>query len=199
MLFGNTESIALDMLSALNKVDYLVVDLKRVITADQASILLLSDLRRRKGVQAKHLSSPSQHLYRFKRHLKALARSPQDPAWLQFDDIDHAVEWCEDRSVAEAELASSTHLNMTDLCHQYLCSDMIPEEIGELSEVVMEKQFPAGSRIVRQGDHADSLYFILDDQVDVLVVDWTKCSSTVDSQRCIGTCRKIGLIWAKGC
>lgn len=83
MLFGNTESIALDMLSALNKVDYLVVHLDWVITADQASILLFSDLCLREGVRAKHLFfTDCQHLYRFKKHLKALARSPQDPAWL---------------------------------------------------------------------------------------------------------------------
>ena len=170
LLFGNTESVTLDMLSALAEVDYLVVDLKRVIAADWSSLLLLSDLCRRAGVEGKHLFfTDCQHLYRFKKHLRAQKGTHQVPDWLQFDDTDHAVEWCEDRLLVEAELASSSDPCRTDLCDQYLCSDMTPEELNELHEVGAERRFPAGSTIVHSGDPAKSLYFILDGQVDVLV------------------------------
>ena len=46
---------------------------------------------------------------------------------------------------------------------------MTAEELDELRGVGTERAFQAGTRIVRSGDPAKSLYFILDGQVDVLV------------------------------
>jgi len=170
LLFGNTESVILDMLSAFAEVDYLVVDLKRVIAVDRAATLLLSDLCLRAGEQCKQLFfTDCQHLYRFKKHLRTLAGPGQEPGWLHFDDTDHAVEWCENRLTAEAELASSSEPCVKDLCHQYLCSGMTPEELEALAKAGEERRFSAGTRIVRAGDPAKSMYFILDGVVDVVV------------------------------
>jgi len=168
--FGNTESVTLDMLSAFAEVDYLVVDLKRVIAVDRAATLLLIDLCKRAREQLKQLFfTDCQHLYLFKKHLRMLDGPSQEPGWLQFDDTDHAVEWCEDRLTAEAELTPSGAPCAGDLCHQYLCSGMTSEELDGLAKAGEEKRFAAGTRIVRAGDLAKSMYFILDGVVDVVV------------------------------
>jgi glutaminase len=44
LLFGSAESVGVEILSELARVDYLVIDLKRVIGTDRASILVLSEL-----------------------------------------------------------------------------------------------------------------------------------------------------------
>ncbi len=170
LLFGNTESVALDMLSALFEIDYLVVDLKRVIAADRSALLLLDDLCLRAGIEGKHLFfTDCQHLYRLRKHLRTLPAGQQVPDWLNFDDTDHAVEWCEDQLIAEDEVASAMEPCATDLCHQYLCSTMTAAELEGLRKVGVQRRFSAGTQIVRSGDPADSLFFILDGQVDVLV------------------------------
>ena len=170
LLFGNTESVTLDMLAALAEADHLIVDLKRVIAADRSSILLLSELCRRAGIEGKYLFfTHCQHLYGFKKHLRTLKDAPEERAWLRFDDTDHAVEWCEDRLIAEAGLASSAEPCATDLCHQYLCSNMTTEELRGLREVAVERRFSAGTRILRSGDPATSMFFIVECEVDVMV------------------------------
>jgi glutaminase len=169
LLFGNTESLTLDMLAALSEADYLVIDLRRVIACDMASILLLSGLCERVAAQARALFfTDCTQLYRLKKHLQSLTLT-QQPGWLYFEDTDRAVEWCENRLLAAADLAPAVEPVGTDLCRQYLCAGMTPEEIQSLRGAGQDRRFPAGTRIVCAGDEADSLYFILSGQVEVLV------------------------------
>jgi len=170
LLFGNTESVTLDMLGALSEADYLVVDLKRVIAADRASILLLSELCRLTAERGKYLFfADCQHLYRFKKHLRAPGMQVQQPDWLHFEDADHAVEWCEDQLIAGARGADGGGPCAVELCDQYLCAGLTRRELEGLSRVGTERRFAAGTRIVHAGDPAESMYFILSGQVEVLV------------------------------
>ena len=170
LLFGNTESVALDMLSALSEVDFIVVDLKRVIAMDRASILLLSEVCHRTAEQDKRLLFTNcAQLYRFKKHLRTLDEPTQAPGWLAFDDTDHALEWCENQLIDAAQIAIPKDEDAADLCQHYLCADLTDAEQEALRNGGNEQQFTAGSHIVRKGDPANSMFFILSGQVEVLV------------------------------
>jgi glutaminase len=149
------------------------VDLKRVVAADRSSILVLSELCARTVGEGKWLFfTTCQHLYQFRRQLQKLAdeNKAQVPGWLEFDDTDYAVEWCENDLIAAGiDLASAPKSSRMDLGQQYLCSGMTKIELAHLNETGVEKQFAAGTPIVRAGDPADCLYFILSGEVDVLV------------------------------
>jgi glutaminase len=168
--FGNTESVTLEMLSGLADIDFVVIDLKRVVAADRSSIMLFGDLSTRFADDNKYLFfTECQHLYRFRQHLRNQRTPQQDPEWFFFDDTDHAVEWCENCLLEETALAPSDENCGMNLCDQYLCSGMVPEEIEALNRVGKERGFAVGAQVVRTGDPADALYFILDGQVDVMV------------------------------
>ena len=170
LLFGNTESVALEMLSGLAEADYVVVDLKRVVAADRASTRMFADLCSQVAGEDKHLFfTECGHLYRFRKYFRDHQVLHQEPGWFDFEDTDHAVEWCEDRLLDGTELNTKTEDCETDLCHQYLCSGMSPDELRMLRSIGEERSFPSGSQVVRTGDPADSLYFIVDGQVDVVV------------------------------
>jgi glutaminase len=79
------------------------------------------------------------------------------------------VEWCENRLLAGAHIELTTDLPSQDLCEQYLCTGMTPQELASLEQAGEQREFAQGTRIVRAGDTAESLYFILSGQVDVLV------------------------------
>jgi glutaminase len=168
--FGNTESVTLEMLSGLSDIDFLVIDLKRVVAADRSSILLFGDLSARFAGEKKHLFfTECQHLYRFRKHLKDQQVPQQDPEWFFFEDTVHAVEWCENHLLQKMDMVPTVEHCRTDLCDQYLCSGMAPDELQALRRVGQEHSFPVGEPVVRAGDPADSLYFILGGQVDVVV------------------------------
>lgn len=177
LLFGSAESVGVEILSELAVVDYLVIDLKRVIGTDRASILVLSELAGRIATEGKFLFfTDCKNLYRFRKHLLGEAVGTQalgqEPGPLHFEDADHAVEWCENQLIAEAEAAgagNATGASVQDLGAQYLCSGMTSAELDELRASGEERTFPAGSRIFRAGDAAQSMYFIFSGEVEVWI------------------------------
>ena len=170
LLFGNAESVTFDMLGSLAEIDYLVVNLRRVIAADRAAIRLLSELCSRAAEQRKGLFfTDCEQLYTFRRHLQRLARDPQVPDWLRFGDTDHAVEWCEDRLIASRGDATHAAGPATGLCDQYLCTGMSEDQLDHLRASGTERRFSAGTAVFKAGDPADCLYFILAGDVEVLV------------------------------
>ena len=170
LLFGSAESVILDMLAALAETEFLVVDLKRVVAADNASITLLGELGAGFAAEGKTLFfTDCRHLYRFKKHLRKERPAAQQPDWLEFDDTDHAIEWCEDQLIGDSAAVQAPAEAARDLSLQYLCTGMTAEELSALRQTGHERNFKAGSLICRAGDPAESMYFIYSGEVEVAV------------------------------
>lgn len=168
--FGGTESVTLDMLSALPELDFLVLDFKRVTAADQASILVIAELCRRVVAEGKRIFlTDCRQLYRLTKHLRKEFPDAQTPDCLHFEDADHAVEWCENQLLADASLPSDTAGPGADLSQQYLCAGMGSAELDTLRALGTERRFLVGTHVFRQGDPAASMYFILEGDVEVWV------------------------------
>ena len=169
LLFGSAESVGVEILSELAQVDYLVIDLKRVIGMDQASILVLSELCMRIADQGKRLFfTDSKNLYRFRKHLQGNAYRGKEPGPLHFEDTDHAVEWCENQLIAQTD-TTGADTSVADLSHQYLCAAMTHEELESLRHAGREREFKTGERIFDAGDRAESMFFILSGEVEVWI------------------------------
>ena len=67
--------------------------------------------------------------------------------WLDFNDTDHAVEWCENRLIAEAGLGEEHLQASCDLSQQYLCQGMTPAELESVKQSGSERPYPAGEVI----------------------------------------------------
>ncbi len=174
LLFGSAESVGLEILSGLAMADFLVVDLKRVIGTDRASILVLRELSMRIAAEGKYLFfTDCQNLYRFRKHLHTEPQNIQVPDPLHFGDADHAIEWCENQLIADMQ-TSGTDASVADLSAQYLCSGMTPEEIEALRRLGEQRTFPPGTLILKAGDSADSMFFIFSGEVEA----WVDAGST---------------------
>lgn len=172
LLFGNTESVTFDMLSALDEIDYLVIDMKRVVAADRSAILVLSTICTEAVSEGKWIFfTDCPQLYRFRRHLQRLQKADAfaEPGWLAFEDTDHAVEWCENHLIARNTRANGDTVPHVDLSQQYLCSGMSETELEGLRVSAVECRFAPHELIIKAGDPADCLYFILQGEVEVLV------------------------------
>ncbi len=169
LLFGSAESVGLEILSELATADYLIIDLKRVIGTDRASILVLSELCERVAEEGKRLFfTDCRNLYRLRKHLQGRPPCLQDPDPLRFEDADHAVEWCENQLIAEAQ-TTGADTSVADLSTQYLCSGMTAAELEDLRRFGEDREFPSGTRIFKAGDSAESMYFIFSGEVEVWI------------------------------
>jgi len=170
LLFGSAESVTLEMLSALADVDYIIVDLKRLVSIDEASIRLLTDLCKPALEFGKRLFfTDCTHLYRLEKYFKRCVDATQAPGWLDFEDTDHALEWCENQLIAEVNTNSGDLPSRLDLSRQYLCTGMTPDEIETLQQTGKIVQFSAGCTIFRVGEEGYSLFFLLDGEVEASI------------------------------
>ncbi len=169
LLFGSAESVGLEILSELAGIDYLVVDLKRVIGTDRASMLVLSELCMRISDDGKRLFfTDTENLDPFRKHLQGDAYRAQEPGPLHFEDTDHALEWCENQLIAQAD-TTGTDTSVADLSHQYLCAAMTGDELEALRQAGRAREYKAGSRIFDAGDCAESMFFIFGGEIEVWI------------------------------
>jgi glutaminase len=168
LLFGNTESVVLGILSDLSEFDYLIISLRRAINLDRSAIQLFTELCLRVNEADKVVFfTDCQHLYRLRKKLQAIDVGTQDPGWLSFADSDHAQEWCEDRLLVD--LITGSREQVADLSAQHLCKGMTDETLERLRSLGQQRRFASGECIVKTGEPAESMFFINAGELEVVV------------------------------
>lgn len=167
MVFASAEIVIRESMRAAEGAAYLVIDFARAGMIDEGAVsMLLELLHTLHGHGKKVLVTGLTHKYQLARALrKGLPHVDQLPL-LACEDIDHALEWCEDALLAEHSAAAERE---TPLALQPFCKDFSSAELDALASLLERRHFPAGTFLCHEGDPADSLFFILSGQVRVSV------------------------------
>jgi glutaminase len=154
LFFGSTERLFRSVVEDLAGVDAVVLDCKRIGNLDGAAISMLSKLR----IALADVGC-----------VLVMADAPvgvlDDIASHSFPDADAALEWCEDRILTGLGAASDS--KQTDLAAQELLGGLADDELALVEAAVEIIEVPAGEVVFREGDHADSIYFVLAGLVSV--------------------------------
>ena len=81
-------------------------------------------------------------------------------------ELDHALEWCENEVIAEHQELAQEQGNLRDWFTQMLHSEA---DADELIQHCRRIDVEAGDIIVRAGDDANSMHFLLEGRVGVMV------------------------------
>ncbi len=84
-----------------------------------------------------------------------------------FDDLDHALEWCENALLAGAALFAKPLVTVEEQLAQHAIIDN--RDASALRRALERVETKAGDVLVRQGDASDAMYFIESGRVDVLL------------------------------
>ena len=85
-----------------------------------------------------------------------------------FDDLDHAMEWCENKLLADADLLQDAGITV----EQQLVSHggaLDPDDMKALHATLERIETKVGDTVFNQGDPPDAMYFIESGRVDVLL------------------------------
>lgn len=148
-------------------VKYLVLDFKAVRGFDYSTTQDLAKLKRFTDKQGIYLlmSHVLPHLQRELLDAGIVGGKPSQPAL--FDDLDHALQWCEDALLAEAALLHAASVTVEEqLAHHTMIAS---RDVNALYSYLARIETKAGDRIFAQGDASDDLYFIESGRVDVLL------------------------------
>lgn len=169
MVFGSTENVLNDILSAAPEVEYLVLDFKRVLSVDKGACRALADLACAFQSSGRVvLFTRAKHLYDFLRGLKQVPGITEIPRFLDFKDIDRAMEWCEDRLLASFPNAGDFEDDL-ELRKQEMFAGLESAELDFLRSIMVPHEYAPDELIIRHGEPAHAVYFLCEGRASVLL------------------------------
>jgi glutaminase len=166
--FATIEPVLRDIVDAGADLAFAVLDFKRVTHVDEGAIRMLGRLVSCCAGRGQQLV-----LTRVRRgDLLAGLDTEIDPRFARAfsfqPQLDLGLEWCE-RGLLARHPAATEAMARGSLADHRLCAGATPSEVARLEALVRRSHFDSGAAIVRRGDPADALYFLIDGQVSVVV------------------------------
>jgi glutaminase len=149
LFFASTERLFRSVIDNLVGVDYVVLDCKRAGNVDGAAASMVTSLRIQLEAVGRTL-------------LVADADASGPIAAIgarMFADTDAALEWCEDRILEECGVTSFGPPQK--LAVQELLQGLTPAELAAVESAVEVRSAEPGEIVFHEGDHADSIFFVL--------------------------------------
>ena len=106
-------------------------------------------------------------------------------------ELDHALEWCENEIIAQHQDRTREEADLRGWFSQFLGSE---EDAAELIHRCERLEVEAGDIIVRTGDAASSMHFVLDGRVGVMIAHDHGGTSRVRSLGRYTTIGEMGLV-----
>jgi SulP family sulfate permease len=166
LFFGSANRLFLHVKALLRQhanCRYLVLDCRLVTGVDSSAVHSFTQIRRvthERGIHLllAHLPQPAVRVLRSSQFLTDDVRV--------VDELDHALEWCENEVLTQHRGREQEEGNLRDWFMKILRTS---EDAEELIRRCQRVEFDAGDIIVRAGDAADSMHFILDGRVGIMV------------------------------
>lgn len=173
LFFGTTDQLFSEIEKDLDRLKYLLIDLRRVYSMDYTAGHLLEQMRERlheRGGELLFSGLPSHLPTRqdIEQYMGELGLSQGDGIRI-FETRDSAIEWMEDRLLEAEGWEPTDDPEALDLSGIELFSDLDPQSLADLAGAVQEQSVPAGGRVFGRGGMGDELYLIRRGRVRVLL------------------------------
>ena len=167
LVFASTEIVIREAKRLTVEADYLILDCARVGRIGEGALRLLGTLVQSLFDRGRVvLLTGISNKYLVARNLKARVSGVDSAAMLACDDVDHALEWCEEKLLNGEGAFTIGEAPLTD---QMFCVGFDADELAALEALLERRQYQAGAVLCREGEPADSLFFILAGEVSVSV------------------------------
>ena len=160
VVLSTIEVVVHDVMAALDKLDALILDLKHILAINESASRLLYQLQlklQRLGKQV--LFSNVARAPQLRRYMKAKLKEQFATDFRTFEDNDTALEWCENRLLAEKLPGRVTDQSVLPADYE-LFADLSPMEVATVQALLERRTFQRGEVIVEFGAPAGELFFL---------------------------------------
>jgi glutaminase len=160
LVFATCEVVAREILDSLKDLDYLILDLKNVLSIDESACRLLYQLATTLSAQGKTMMfSRASRLGTLRRYMKVKLGERFERDYRAFDDNDIAMEWCEEKFLS-AHLPARTQSETREIRTYELLQGLTAEEISHVAGLLQLRPYKPGEVIVQTGAEAGEIYFL---------------------------------------
>jgi len=169
LAFATMEALVRHVIENVDSFNYLLLDLKRVLTLNESACRLLYQLLRKLSELGKSIVfAHTEHLPLLRRYMKVKLEKHYGELYRVFEDHDPALEWCENRLLAST--LSGERLESTVPAKNYeLFKDLTEQELSVLLPLLKHRSYLRTEVIVHAGDDARELFFLARGHVSVTV------------------------------
>lgn len=168
--FAAAEMVIRRILSRRARIAFVLLDFKRVPSIDAAAMRLLVDLvRTMSAAGTRVMFSGTKDVPVFVRFAEENLGSENTSGLRVFAQMEAGIEWCEN-AVLERMVPGLSGDRRCELGEQQMCRGMEVAEVDQLVGYCSVANFERSATVVRKGDPADRLFFIISGE----------CSATFD-------------------
>jgi sulfate permease, SulP family len=166
LFFGTTDQLLTELESDLSTCNWMLFDLRRIQSLDYTAanlFKLMQDRLQERGGELLFSGMPSSLPSRKDLHsymIRVGLVGEKGKKISIFETRDEALEWMEDRILAEADLTKQGEQPILDLREIELLRKFDDTTIDELRECIHERTVPAGGEIFKHGDGGDEIFLI---------------------------------------
>ena len=169
LTFSTAEVVVRDVFEHLGETDYLVLDLKRVLGISESACRLFYDVVRKLSILGKPvLFAHADRSPLLRRYMKVKLGAQFEELFRTFDDLDPALEWCENRALAAA-LPGRPLDPRVETERGELFAEFSGEEIAAIKPLLKRRNYQRGESIILTGDEAREMFFIRRGSVSVTI------------------------------
>jgi glutaminase len=166
--FATVEYVVREIVAYEDPLEFVVLDFKRVSHADVAATRLLAALVRSCAAIGREVVFTrvrrGELLGSFSNEL-----DPRAANVVSFQpQLDLGLEWCE-RQLLARYAPPRPRDSEPSLAEHRLCAGLDAGDVARLERLVVRREFEPGASIVRKGDAADALFFLVRGEVSVVV------------------------------
>ena len=169
LTFASLEPLVRDAVEAFEEYQYMLLDLKSVLTLTESACRLLYRLLQKLSAAGKFLLFANvAHLPPLRRYLRAKLGGRLDELFRAYADHDLALEWCENHLLSTMLPGELPGRSAPPEDYE-LFIHLSPEQLSLITPRLQRRSFPEGSTVVRAGDQARELFFLARGKVSVTV------------------------------
>jgi glutaminase len=167
--FTTAEVVVRDIIEGMESIEHLIVDFKRVLGINESACRLLCEVVRKLSHRSKSvLFAHANRAPLLRRYMKVRLGPRFEELFREFDDLDPAQEWCENRLLESALPGWS--LDRSVLPERYdLFESFSAKEIAVLTALLKHRTYQRGETIINLGDEAREMFFIARGSVSVTI------------------------------
>ncbi len=173
LFFGTTDQLYTALEPELGARRFVVLDLRRVQSVDVTAVHMLQQVEDRlaeRGAMLMFSAIPARvpSGRDIQRYFREVGLAHADSRARVFGEIDDALEWIEDRVIAEARIQQADE-SALELREMELFSGRKAETLADLVACMDTRSCKAGERVFARGDGGDEIYLIRRGSVRILL------------------------------
>jgi glutaminase len=169
LAFATTEPLVRDALECANDIQFLLLDMKRVLSLNEsAGHLLHALLVKLRACHKAVLFTHCDHLPLLRRLMKKKLGDKFAEAFVTYPDNDLALEWCESCLLEHTRHARATSYKAKPADY-HLFEGFSAAELKVVQPLLKSHTFKAGQKIISAGDAAREVFFLARGHVSVFL------------------------------